>query len=111
MTDDPDRDKLDELSARIAKAQNASKPLRDQEEGGRSERFRAFARAMRIGTDFVSTVLAGIGLGWFLDEQMGTAPWGLIGLFSGGVVVAFWSLIRSVGVMAQTKKDQRRNRG
>lgn len=103
---DAKTDQLDELKLRIAKAQKVSEGTYGAKGDGATPQVKAWARVLRIGIDFISTVLAGLGLGWFADEQLGTAPWGLISLLLVGFVVAFWSLIQTEGARRSDREKE-----
>ena len=49
---------------------------------------------MRAGSEFVSAVLVGAGLGWALDRALGTKPAFLIVFFFIGVAAGVWNVIR-----------------
>lgn len=97
MVDSPDKDKLADLSAQIARAEERSSPSRQTQDGPSSLRVQALARAIRIGADFVTTILGALGLGWFADQQMGTAPWWMLLFLLIGCAIAFWNLIKASG--------------
>ncbi len=92
-----DNDKLSELSAQISKAQKRSDFSSGEQGDGPSLRVRAMARVLRVGTDFTATILGALGLGWFVDEQMGIAPWSMLLFLLVGVIIAFWNLVQAVG--------------
>ncbi len=81
--DQSDRDHVQELASRIKAAQHAETahtdpvlPVSD----------RQALSAGRVGFEFMGAVLAGLGIGWLIDGQFDTSPWGvLIGLFAGFV--------------------------
>lgn len=81
--DQSDRDQVQDLANRIKAAQqddaahaDPAAPVSDREA----------LSAGRVGFEFMGAVLAGIGIGWLIDGQFGTSPWGmLIGLFAGFV--------------------------
>lgn len=54
-------------------------------------------RYLDIGWRMLGIVLAGAGLGWFLDKQFPKmAPWGLLSLSMLGVVGSMYMIIREV---------------
>lgn len=88
MEQTPDRQRLNELAAGIAKAQAEAAPPPSrlpnaQPPGG-----------LRMGTDFAACVLVGIVIGFGIDRWLGTAPFGLIALFLLGIAAGFYSLWR-----------------
>ena len=95
MAGDPEREKMDELTARI------------REEGMRSDAKLGIGpvdgkvfSAGRAGFDFVATVLAGIALGWCIDWGFNTAPWGILGM----TIVGFASGMRNLWYATDRKK-------
>ena len=87
----PDSDKLDDLSERIAKA--AAKPVITE----------APASVGRVGFDFVGSV-AGAGIiGAIADHVFGTSPWCLLGMIVVGFGVGMLSVWRSM----QKPKDNK----
>jgi F0F1-type ATP synthase assembly protein I len=49
---------------------------------------------LRAGSEFVSAVIVGLGIGWALDRMLGTNPAFLIVFFMLGVAAAVWNVIR-----------------
>ncbi len=85
----PSLEKLDEkLRAAQAKRRNA-KP-----EPG--ERGKGLAFAMRIGVELVAALIVGVGIGYFLDQWLGTKPWFLLLFFVLGSVAGFMNVFRVV---------------
>lgn len=50
--------------------------------------------AMRAGSEFISAIIVGAGLGWALDRLLGTNPFLLILFFFLGVAAGVWNVIR-----------------
>lgn len=88
----------DDLADRIAKARAAG----DRGEAAGSEGStdvesnEARASGLRIGLEFASAILAGVGLGLAADHWLGTKPFGLLILMLLGFVVGLFSLRRSL---------------
>jgi hypothetical protein len=49
---------------------------------------------MRAGSEFISAVVVGAGIGWGLDRLLGTNPAFLIVFFFVGVAAGVWNVIR-----------------
>lgn len=96
MTDQSDRDKLKALAERISKAEEAADPSRRNGEEDSQTANQSKARMVRIGTDFIATILGSIGLGWFVDQQFDCAPWGMIGLLVVGFITACYELVMQI---------------
>jgi ATP synthase protein I len=54
----------------------------------------AMSLGLRAGSEFVSAVIVGLGIGWVLDRALGTNPAFLIVFFMLGVTAAIWNVIR-----------------
>jgi F0F1-type ATP synthase assembly protein I len=61
-----------------------------------------------LGTTLAATVLAGLGVGYWLDEQLGTRPWLLLGGGTLGVLAALVYFFRSVTDLWKPREDSRR---
>lgn len=48
-----------------------------------------------MGTDFVAAVVVGAGLGWFLDQGLGTWPIMFLIFFLFGVAAGFLNMVRT----------------
>ena len=49
---------------------------------------------LRAGSEFVSAVIVGLGIGWVLDRALHTNPAFLIVFFLIGVAAGIWNVIR-----------------
>jgi ATP synthase protein I len=105
MSSDPeDRDdeaarlraRLDQLSGELkGRAAQAAPPESQpppKPDGGAAGS--AMSLGLRAGSEFVSAVLLGAGIGWVLDRALGTKPAFLIAFFLIGVVAGIWIVIR-----------------
>ena len=54
----------------------------------------AMSLGLRAGSEFVSAVVVGLGIGWVLDRALGTKPAFLIVFFMIGVAAGVWNVIR-----------------
>jgi ATP synthase protein I len=54
----------------------------------------AMSLGLRAGSEFVSAVIVGSGIGWVLDRALGTKPAFLIVFFLIGVAAGVWNVIR-----------------
>ncbi|HEX9167784.1 MAG TPA: AtpZ/AtpI family protein [Roseiarcus sp.] len=54
----------------------------------------AMSLGLRAGSEFISAVILGLGIGWVLDRALGTNPAFLIVFFMLGVAAAVWNVIR-----------------
>ncbi len=100
MSGDSDQQKLKSLAARIAKAQESADPSR-RAKGGDGMASRSILRGVRIGSDFVASVMVPTALGAFLDERLETGPWLMLALLAGGFALGIWTLISALGPKGQ----------
>jgi ATP synthase protein I len=54
----------------------------------------AMSLGLRAGSEFVSAVILGLGIGWVLDRVLHTNPAFLIVFFLIGVAAGIWNVIR-----------------
>lgn len=97
MTDDPPPNSLENLDARLKKAQEGQRGW----SGGPGSKYHrppqtALATAFRIGTELVAAMIVGVGGGLLLDRWLGTAPWGLIVMFFLGAAAGVLNVYRAV---------------
>ncbi len=101
MGSDPgDRDDPAALRARLDRLSDALKdraaplpapePQRKAKSDGSGS---AMSLGLRAGSEFVSAVIVGLGIGWALDRALGTNPAFLIVFFMLGVAAAVWNVI------------------
>lgn len=89
MAGDPEHEKLDDLSARIRKAEGKS-TIRVADQVVAPMKF------SRIGFDFVGSVLGCTLLGWLADTYMGTKPWGVMVMVLVGFCVGVMNMWRAL---------------
>lgn len=104
-----DRQKLARLADDIAAAQRQGQPVEPQAAVAPEE-----GRSSRVGSELVGAVLAGVGLGYLIDQQLGSGPVGvMVGLFAGFVagVANAWRVMngveRAVGLRAERTPDEK----
>ena len=61
---------------------------------------------LRAGSEFVSAVIVGLGIGWVLDRALGTNPAFLIVFFLLGVAAGVWNVIRLTSPKAASFEPQ-----
>jgi ATP synthase protein I len=90
------RARLSRLSAEL-KGRPAPTPAPEAKPGskaGGSANSSAMSLGLRAGSEFVSAVIIGLGIGWVLDRALGTNPALLIVFFLVGVAAGIWNVIR-----------------
>ena len=88
------RARLNRLSGELkgrAAPPPAAEPKRETKPDGVGS---AMSLGLRAGSEFVSAVIVGLGIGWVLDRALGTNPAFLIVFFMLGVAAAVWNVIR-----------------
>jgi ATP synthase protein I len=104
--EDPDESRnLEELSERLREARGKD----NAPQGGGPTRGSGSASglgiAMRMSTEFVAAVVIGGGIGWVLDNWLGTSPIFLLIFFFLGTAAGFLNVIRSAREMDAERKD------
>ena len=104
-----DRDDSAALRARLErlggelKGRAAPPPAPQPERETRSDGVgSAMSLGLRAGSEFVSAVVVGVGVGWVLDRGLGTKPAFLIVFFLIGVAAGVWNVIRLTSPKATT---------
>jgi ATP synthase protein I len=90
------RARLDRLAGELkgrAPPPRAPDPKPAPKTGG-SAAGSAMSLGLRAGSEFVSAVVLGAGIGWALDRALGTNPAFLIAFFLFGVATGVWNVIR-----------------
>lgn len=77
----PNKAALDALAKKLDSAQKASEDAASWENRKSEGDRRGLALAFRVGIELVSAVAVGAVLGWFIDDWLGTSPWGLLIFF------------------------------
>jgi ATP synthase protein I len=98
--------RLSSLNARIseASAQRAESEPRDRPKSDST----AMGQAFRLSAEFISGVLAGGILGWFVDRLFGSSPWGLIICLLLGFGAGMLNLLRAAGMVKSARYDDKK---
>jgi ATP synthase protein I len=103
MSSDPSGDDEDAaLRARLDKLTSdlrgrAPPPLQQSPQAPRpapASAMSGMSLGLQAGSEFVSAVVVGAGIGWVLDKGLGTKPAFLIVFFLIGVAAGVWNVIR-----------------
>ena len=93
---DNDDERLDRLKTSLSKAREsrpaASEPRPQNSAAPKGDS--GMSLGMRAGSEFISAIIVGAGIGWALDRVLGTNPAFLIGFFFLGVAAGVWNVIR-----------------
>ncbi|WP_233280489.1 AtpZ/AtpI family protein [Devosia rhizoryzae] len=88
-----------DLASRIASAKRERIQEDNRASREASPEMSGMARGLRIGTEFISAVLVGAGIGYLIDLGLGTSPWGLLILLLMGFAAGILNVIRVVAEM------------
>ena len=88
-----------DLKARIARARIDS--ATDDGPSGASPRgdMTGLGRGLRLGSEFVAAILVGAGMGYLLDQWLGTSPWLMLILLLLGFVAGVLNVVRTAAEM------------
>ena len=75
MTADDGRDNLRTITSRLERARETFQDPLVKPSTGMSERSSVLSLAFRVAVEIVSAVAIGFGIGWCLDDWVGTKPW------------------------------------
>lgn len=93
---------LDDLDDRIAKARASGERHVPAAGGEDPEIESAMSFGMRAGSQFVSAVVLGGGLGWLIDHWLKTKPFGMLILMVLGFIAAIANVWRSMSNAVDT---------
>lgn len=60
-----------------------------------------YAQAVKMSSEFIAGIIVGGGMGWLLDEWLGTSPFGLIVFLLLGFVAGVLNVLRAAGQIAE----------
>lgn len=108
MADDDDRASLRKLDTRLRKAQG-TQHSRLPEDRTRTPNTGA-GMALRLGVELVTGLALGGGIGWLVDQWLGTLPWFLLLFFFLGAAAGMLNVFRTakeIGLAADRDEDDR----
>lgn len=94
-------DPLNDLDRKLREAREPEKKRRVSVRPAGSDN-RASSMAFRVGSELVSALLVGVGIGWLLDEWLGTKPWLMVVFFFLGSAAGIYNVYRAVNGMSMT---------
>ncbi|MAH83305.1 MAG: hypothetical protein CBB68_02935 [Rhodospirillaceae bacterium TMED8] len=109
MNSDDKRDVLDSFDTRLSKARRKTLDPLKQPSAQKTEKGGSLGLAFRVSLEIVSAVGIGVGVGWFIDEWLGTKPWlMLLFIVLGGVagMLNVYRLASGQGYAAGYSKDK-----
>lgn len=90
----------DSLARRIAAARAAEAGNKDGAKAGENAGW-------QVASEFIGAMLAGGFIGWFIDRQLGTGPWGLIVMLLLGFVTGLYQSLRRQKLLDQEAQQDR----
>lgn len=93
---------LDRLKKKIQDAQKETQNISSK----KNKAQRKAGKFFNAGTELVSGVFVGVGLGMLLDWAFGTSPWGLISLFILGSVAGMLNVYRMLMISEKSKRKK-----
>ncbi len=94
MTEPDPRPSLEDLDARLRKARG--KTSEDDDSDGAEAPASGLGMAFRVGTELVAGLAVGTGIGWLLDQWLGTRPWLMVVFFFVGSAAGMLNVYRTV---------------
>lgn len=88
-----------DLAARIASAKRGQASEQDAARGAVTGEMSGLGRAVRLGSEFISAVLIGAGIGYFADQALGTRPWIMLVMLLIGFAAGVLNVTRAVAQM------------
>lgn len=70
-------------------------------QGEKSRGMAGFGYAMRLSSEFIAAIVVGAGLGWIIDQGLGTTPWGLVVFLLLGFCAGIVNVLRAAGLLAE----------
>jgi ATP synthase protein I len=103
-----DREAIRQRSAELGQKLDALKSQKARVErstgGGGPQDQSAYGAAFKFAAELIVGVAVGGGLGWFLDRQLGTAPWLMVVLVIMGFAAGLLNVVRAAQE-AQAKNE------
>ncbi|MGF7156873.1 AtpZ/AtpI family protein [Bartonella heixiaziensis] len=65
------------------------------------------ARAVKLSSEFLASIIVGVVLGLGFDKLVGSLPWGLVFFLFLGFAAGVLSILRSVGYIAPSQLEQK----
>lgn len=109
--DDPSTDsrKLDDIGRRLEQLEQRAEASGTIPRRKPAEPNSALGSALRLSTEFVVAVAVGGGLGWLVDDWLGTRPIGLLIFLALGIATGFMEVFRVARQMQAKSAELVRN--
>ncbi|MEP4029838.1 AtpZ/AtpI family protein [Roseibium polysiphoniae] len=90
-------ERRDRLNRMLDDRQEAERVSAARSKGSSS----GYGQAMKLSSEFIAGILVGGGIGWVLDQWLGTTPFGLIVFLLLGFGAGVLNVLRSAGYVAE----------
>lgn len=98
------QEELDRRRRQLESALAARRPAKSEDgEGAQRTGNAGIGQALRLSSEFIAGVLVGALIGWFIDRLAGTSPWGLIVFLLLGFGAGILNVLRSAGLVAESR--------
>ena len=87
---------LKDLDARLKKARGERADVSGPDKGGIAGGGSGLGLALRIGIELIAALVVGAGIGYFLDQWLGTMPWLMVVFFVLGAVAGIMNVFRTM---------------
>jgi len=105
MTDSDPHKSFEDLGARLDKVRQ-SQPSASKNEPILKNEASGIGQAFRIGAELISGLIVGTGLGWLLDDWLGTRPWFMVIFIFLGGGAGILNVYRTAMRMVDTIEDE-----
>lgn len=85
---------LDDLGEKLREVQESRKTKKGIDRSHDEMPNNGLGIGLRIGTELLVGVMVGLAIGWFIDRQFGTEPWGLLIFFVLGFSAGILNVVR-----------------
>lgn len=101
---DPPEDGKSDFAQRLEAARAAIRAKEAAPKRGRS----AYDFGIRVATEMAVAVAVGFGIGWYLDEWLGTRPWMMLLLLPIGAAAGIMNVMRAARIEAARQAAEMR---
>ena len=104
VSDNSPPENLEDLDKRLYQAREKSRATNDPGSMIGKEHASVYSLALRVGTEMVSALIVGVGIGFFLDYWLETKPWFLVIFFFLGAGAGVLNVYRSATLFSNNPR-------
>jgi len=101
---------LSERRNRLNRMLDGQRKAEEAEHKARKSDSSGYGQAMKLSSEFISGIVVGGGLGWFVDQWLGTTPFGLIVFLLIGFAAGVLNVMRAAGRIAEPEQRVKRDK-